>query len=418
MNDHFRRQPHRPSGRLTGSRATAWVLALACGCLASAVPVRAVAQDAGVPHSKPAEQGQPAAEAKPAKQPPTAATTAAGEGSSSAPRPRVVICVGAGGTPEYARQFATWADRWRQATQQAGSDCVVVGLEPDDHAQPDRERMRQALTVTDATQGHPLWVVLLGHGTFDGRTARFNLRGPDLSAQELSEWLTPWRGEVACLACASSSAPFLKALAGPRRVVISATRGGSESSFARLGGELSAAMLDPAADLDKDDQVSLLEAWLLAAARVREFYAQEGRLATEHALLDDNGDGLGTPAEWFTGVIATKTPKGGARADGDLARRWVLRPAATEQGLTAAQRARRDELETQLADWRSRREELAEEAYWEGIEPVLIELSRLALSITIEPGGANKAVPPGGASPAADRDGATPPSPPQPPPQR
>jgi hypothetical protein len=177
-------------------------------------------------------------------------------------------------------------------------------------------------------------------------------------------------------------------------------------------------VLDPAADLDKDDQVSLLEAWLLAAARVREFYAQEGRLATEHALLDDNGDGLGTPAEWFTGVIATKTPKGGARADGDLARRWVLRPAATEQGLTAAQRARRDELETQLADWRSRREELAEEAYWEGIEPVLIELSRLALSITIEPGGANKAVPPGGASPAADRDGATPPSPPQPPPQR
>ncbi|MFM8287003.1 MAG: hypothetical protein ACKOGA_09770, partial [Planctomycetaceae bacterium] len=391
------------------------------------VSVPAGAQDAVVP--QPPAQTNPPAQAPPAQSPPAAAATAnpqpttapspdAAGGAAPAPRPRVVICVGAGGTPEYARQFATWAERWRQATQQAGSDCVLVGLDPENPAQPDRDLLREALTITDATRGHPLWVVLLGHGTYDGRTPRFNLRGPDLSAQELSEWLTPWPGEVACLVCASSSAPFLKALAGPRRVVISATRGGSESSFARLGGELSAAILDRAADLDKDDQVSLLEAWLLAAARVREFYAQEGRLATEHALLDDNGDGLGTPAEWFTGVIATRTPKGGARADGDLARRWVLRPAATEHQLTATQRARRDELETQLADWRSRRDDLAEEAYWEAIEPVLIELSRLALSAPLRSGADEEAKPPAGSPPATARDAAPTPSPPQPPPPR
>lgn len=350
-----------------------------------------------------------------------------------APSPRVVICVGAGGTPEFAREFASWAARWRQATGQAQAECVIIGLEPDPaaggEAQPsprpaagtpapttpptdapgvatdtaptpesDLDRLRASLVPGEDQADQPLWLVLLGHGTFDGRTARFNLRGPDLAAHELARWLKPWSGDVACLVCTSSSAPFLKALAGPRRVVISATRGGAESSFARLGGELSSALLDPAADLDKDDQVSLLEAWLLGASRVREFYAREGRLATEHALLDDNGDGLGTPADWFTGVIATRAPRGGGQPDGLLARRWILRPNATEAGLTPSQRARRETLEDELAQLRTRRAEFSEEAYLDAIEPVLIELSRLAGEPSPEP-AATPPQPPAGAAP-------------------
>ena len=65
---------------------------------------------------------------------------------------------------------------------------------------------------------------------------------------------------------------------------------------------LSEAIADPAADLDKDGQTSLLEAWLAAAQRTADFYKNEERLATEHSLLDDNGDGLGTPPDWFQGV--------------------------------------------------------------------------------------------------------------------
>src|SRR5262249_60020204 len=53
-----------------------------------------------------------------------------------------------------------------------------------------------------------------------------------------------------------------------------------------------------------------------SSRRVAEFYEAEGRLATEHALLDDNGDGLGTPADWFRSVRAVKKVADGASADG------------------------------------------------------------------------------------------------------
>ena len=137
--------------------------------------------------------------------------------------------------------------------------------------------------------------MVIGHGTFDGKEAKFNLRGPDLSAADLAEWLKPFRRPVAVINCASASSPFINKLSATNRVIIAATRSGYEQNYARFGEYISSAVADPQADLDKDGQTSLLEAFLMASRRVAEFYNTEGRLATEHALLDDNGDGLGTP---------------------------------------------------------------------------------------------------------------------------
>ena len=98
------------------------------------------------------------------------------------------------------------------------------------------------------------------------------------------------------------------------RVVVTATRSGDEQNFARFGQYLAEAIADPRADLDKDGQVSLLEAFLTASSRVDEYYRTRSQLATEHALLDDNGDRLGTPADWFRGVRATEARQGRRRA--------------------------------------------------------------------------------------------------------
>ena len=87
-------------------------------------------------------------------------------------------------------------------------------------------------------------------------------------------------------------------------------------NFARLGQYLAEAIADPRADLDKDGQVSLLEAFVTGSSRVEEYYRTHSQLATEHALLDDNGDKLGTPASWFRGVRATQRAKDGATLDG------------------------------------------------------------------------------------------------------
>ena len=154
-----------------------------------------------------------------------------------------------------------------------------------------------------------MWLVLIGHGTFDGKEARFNLRGPDVSADELALWLKPFRRPLAVIDTASCSAPFLNLLSATNRVIITATRSGNEQNFTRFGQYLAQALTDPEANLDKDGQVSLLEAFLTASHQAAEFYKLQGRLVTEHALLDDNGDGLGTPADWFRGLRAIKRPK-------------------------------------------------------------------------------------------------------------
>jgi hypothetical protein len=134
---------------------------------------------------------------------------------------------------------------------------------------------------------------------------------------------------------------------------------------------------DLAADLDKDGQTSLLEAFLMASRRVKEFYEEEGRLMTEHALLDDNGDGLGTPPDWFRGIRATKTAKDGAALDGLRAHQFHLVRSETEMKLSAATRARRDELELSIARLRDAKRTMDEEEYYQKLEGLLFELARL-----------------------------------------
>jgi len=307
------------------------------------------------------------------------------------PRPAVIVVVGAEGTPEFGREFRTWAGRWADAASRGKSQFVQIGLDESPKL-ADRDLLKEKLLEQAAVEGsEPLWLILIGHGTFDGKTARFNTRGPDVTAGDLAAWLKEARRPVAIVNCASSSGPFLNELSGPNRIVITATKSGHEHNYARFGDYLSAAMIDPRADIDKDDQTSLLEAYLLACAGVREFYAREGRLATEHALLDDNGDRLGTPADWFQGTRAVKTAKDGAPPDGLRAGQLQLVRSQGEERLSAAVRARRDELEQELARLRRRKAELTEEQYLNLVEPVLVEIARLYE----EPDQVTKPVPPG-----------------------
>lgn len=289
--------------------------------------------------------------------------------------PSVLVVVGAPGAEEYGKQFRQWAERWREAARRGKAWFSLIGLE--EGAEPDRELLAQSLREESKQSAGAFWLVLIGHGTFDGKTPRFNLRGPDVSAGELAEWLKPFERPLAIINCASASGPFINALSGSNRVIVAATKSGFEHNFARFGDYLSQAMADPKADLDKDEQTSLLEAFLLASAGAQEFYASESRLATEHALLDDNGDALGTPADWFKGVRAVKSAKDGAAPDGLLASQMQLVPSDREQRLPPEARARRDEIERQLVQLREQKAKLAEEDYYDRLEVLLVELARL-----------------------------------------
>jgi hypothetical protein len=292
------------------------------------------------------------------------------------PRATVVIVVGAEGTPEYGKQFRQWAGRWNAAAKLGKAEIITIGLEAAGKIS-DHDQLQQQLAKLNAANSEPLWLILIGHGTFDGKLARFNLRGPDVTLPELSEWLKPIQRPLAVANCASCSGPFLNELSGPGRIIVTSTRSGHEFNFSRFGDYLSQAIADPQADLDKDDQTSLLEAFLMASTRVREFYESEGRLMTEHALIDDNGDRLGTPADWFQGVRAIKSAKSGAAVDGPHANQQPLVRSQAEQKLAANFRARRDQLEQDLAALRQKKGQLTEEEYLQQIEPILVELAEL-----------------------------------------
>ena len=291
-------------------------------------------------------------------------------------KPTVMVLAGAPGEEDFGKVFAEATESWRRAAEKADAKFIEIGSA--NHASTnDLEHFRAALGKEPTNSLAELWIVLIGHGTFDGRETKFNLLGPDLSAGALSNLLSGFQRPVAILNGASSSAPFIKSLSGKNRVVVTATRSGAEENFTRFGKFIAQTIGEAEADLDKDGQTSLLEAFLMASRRVNEFYKTEGRLATEHALIDDNGDGFGTPADWFRGIRAVKKSADKSPLDGTRAHQWHLIRSTQDQKLSPEQRKKRDDLELEISQLRQLKSSLEEGEYYDRLEKLLTELGSI-----------------------------------------
>jgi hypothetical protein len=317
-------------------------------------------------------------------------------GSTVAVADDVIVVVGAAGEASYGQDFQQWAQRWTAVQDQSHVDIVRIGFSiPDDEAQvveaegeaeeeTDREQLLSAIKGLESSSETPLWIVLIGHGTFQRGVAKFNLQGPDISVTELQQGLANVRRPVVLVNCASASGPFLTIGTAATstqpsfpRTVITATRSGDEQNFARFGQYLSLAIDDLAADLDHDGQVSILEAFLKATDQTRQFYEADGRLITENALIEDNGDGVGTPASFFRGVRVIASSADDAKPDGNTARRMVLRLSTETLDISDKNRKRIAELEVEIEALRGRKTELDIEKYYQDLEVLMRELAGL-----------------------------------------
>ena len=320
------------------------------------------------------------------------------ETSPSESSQQLILVIGAPGTEEYATNFKTWAARWKEAAQRAGITCTVIGKshsEPSASVTPaatsepaaapasipeeaDATKLVHALESLSRTKSsEPLWIVYLGHGTFDGRTASWNLHGPDITAEELATACQKLERPLATVVCSSCSAPFINVLSGPDRIVVTATKDGNQIQYSRFGDAMSTAISTLEADINRDGQTSLLEAWLFASRRTAEFYETEGRLATEHSLLDDNGDGKGVRSELYVGDRIVENAETPELIDGRNAARWHFVRSDEERRLTSEQRERRDTLEAQLEDLRRKKSSLPEEEYLKQLETVALQLAEI-----------------------------------------
>ncbi len=207
----------------------------------------------------------------------------------------LLIVVGLAGDPEHGELFTKWGTALAESS-------AKVGVTPDRlihlaDKKATREEVTSALATFAAAAGADdvVYVVLFGHGTFDGTTARYNLTGPDMTPADFNNALRklPTRN-IVFVNTASASAPFVEALSGPGRTVITATRTGAQQFATLFGGYFVEAFSTAGADGDKNGRLSMLEAFEYARAEVARAYKEQGLLPTEQALLDDNGDKTGS----------------------------------------------------------------------------------------------------------------------------
>jgi hypothetical protein len=287
------------------------------------------------------------------------------------PNKSAVIIVGAGGEAEYAKQFETWTTELRSAlSERFGFDMKNLTVLPNAKATDVRDTFAQLKSKLEAN--NVLFVFLIGHGSFDGKEAKFNLVGPDLAASEYNTLLTSLPTKrVVLFNMASSSGEFVKSLSAKGRIVITATRNGQESNATRFAGFFIAALKATDADTDQDGHTSVLETFVYANRLTADFYNRAGRLATEHALIEDNGDGVGR-----------EKPEAG---EGLLARATYLDSLSIDEAAASAATGKllkeRTRLEGEIEQLIARKENMAEAEYESTLERLFIELAKVNRSI-------------------------------------
>ncbi len=239
----------------------------------------------------------------------------------------LLIIVGLAGDPEHGKLFHKWGATLAEASEKVGVPKERLVYLADEMGEGDthvtgratREEIDKALAgfAKAATPEDVVYIILLGHGSADGASAKFNLPGPDMGPADFNTLLRrlPTRN-IVFVDTSSSSGPFIEGLSAPGRTIITATRNGAEQFTTLFGGYFVEAFSADGADADKNKRVSMLEAFRYAKGEVTRTYEREGLLATEHAMLDDNGDKQGSQDPMPTG------------ADGKLAAAMSLGSAA------------------------------------------------------------------------------------------
>ena len=304
----------------------------------------------------------------------------------------ILVITGLGGDPVYSERFMEWGSALVAAAGEKfgiPADRIIY-LGEDPAADPriqDRstqENVDRAFTklVSDSQRGDHIFVVLIGHGSYTAGESRFNLPGPDLTAEDFGLRLDQLSDRrVAFVNLASASGEFVKALSGEGRTIVTATRTGRERNETIFGGYFVDAFTGETADLNKDGRVSVWEAFEFARTEVTREYETSNLIATEHPVLDDNGDGEGS-----TELVDA--------LDGTLARTMFLAADPTVAAARATDDPELRALLEQKADVEQRiegllalRDQIDQDRYENELEELLVELALINREIEARTGG-------------------------------
>ena len=299
----------------------------------------------------------------------------------------LVIIAGLGGEDTYRERFHEWSSSMRRAAiDRAGLAAEQIfylgedpALDPEAvYAKSTKENIAKLFgeLQTKVRPGDQLYVMLIGHGSYLSEQSRFNLPGRDLTSTDFAELLRPFSEQRLVFVNASSaSGGFLADLSGPNRVVVTATKSGFERNESKFGGYFVEAYASDGADVDKNERVSVLEAFNYAQLNVARAYEESNTLRTEHAVFDDNGDGEGVSES--------------SETDGDAAGvAYLMAEGAAVAGVSADRLAADPELaalfeqkldlEGRVEALKLQKDSMPEELYMKELESLLVELALIS----------------------------------------
>lgn len=301
------------------------------------------------------------------------------------PQRYALLIGGLGGQPAYTETFRTYLFETRRALVESfgfpAANVTVLGEQRiqdeafvDDVSTAEAIRARfEALTAT-ATVADEVYVWLFGHGSYDDDGAKLNIPRRDLTDADYAVLVDALdAGRVVFINTAPASAPFIEHISGPGRVVITATRTGTQRNETRFPQHLVEALTNPAADLDRNGDLSVREVFVYAAEATDRSFSDTNTIPTENALLDDDGDGAGHRVGELD-----EAPDGNLAAVTYLSRRQVaLAEGGAASGAAVVLLQERDDLERAIADLKSRKAQLDEDEYYAQLETLFVRLARL-----------------------------------------
>lgn len=295
-----------------------------------------------------------------------------------------VIIVGSGGDKEYRARFLDQGKRLRAVLVDKYSHPASTVHLLTEQSKPASNLAAIRALFADLTRrakaDEPLFVYLIGHGSYLRSQARFQIPGEDLSPEELSRLLAkvPNAGTAVVIG-SSASAPFIEALSTKGRAICTATKSGNEQNATEFMGQLIESLEQGLADQDLDQRVNLYEAVGHAAAKTQAWYKDQGLIATEHALLDDNGDKQGTRLVEDPDQREPDTQKG--PSDGAYAKTLYLLdfnfPKSAPKTLVAEYLAQMDKVRALIA----RKSQMKTESYWREFETQMTKAAKLQKEI-------------------------------------
>jgi hypothetical protein len=274
-------------------------------------------------------------------------------GGAALAETQIVIVEGLGGEPRFTEAFAEQVDTIATASRALVPDSRLHVIRVADAG---RDAILSLFAKLAATSGSDdaLLLYLIGHGSFDEHDYKFNVPGPDLTGADIASLLDAHAAGMQLLVNTSSASGVLNdLLQNERRILILATRSGSERHATRFGDYFAAALADTAADVDKNQTITAGEAFRFAERLVTDYYARNNQLATEHSQLT------------------------GERADRVVLARLVSAPLAIQDDELAALLAERQSMNDDIAALRLQRDAMAGDDYQAELLRRLLELARL-----------------------------------------